>query len=495
MTCPPRFGTPRTPSRKTLGGAVGVLAAMLGKPLMEWQQYVVDVVLEIDPATGELAYNEWSLTVPRQSGKTTLLLAKNSHRCMATGFFGPNQQVAYAAQTKLKATEKFEKDYALTLRQAARSSAVLKQVKVRTGNVKVDIRYPNGSVWAVESGTEKSGHGSTLDSADVDEAFSQVDNRLEQAFSPAMITRRNRQLGIVSTAGWEDASPYLLGKVQVGRKAVADGVTHGLAYFEWSAPDDADPGDERVWLACMPALHRPDCLPGCALHTIQVEAIRAEYDKALRENKLTEFSRAYLNQWRPKPRPGDETALGNWSACLGSFTADAPLPAVAAIAVSVAKGRDSAAIGGCGWVDDTPVVSLVDERPGVEWVKGEASRIGKQCNVPVAVLVTGPAGEKVAADIEALGAEVVRAKLPEYVIACDDIYDRVTRQAILHPGDSALNDSVIGARWRPCGDGRRVFGWRASESNLAPTEAVTLALWAAQRETESVYETRGLLTL
>ncbi len=40
-----------------------------------------------------------------------------------------------------------------------------------------------------------------------------------------------------------------------------------------------------------------------------------------------------------------------------------------------------------------------------------------------------------------------------------------------------------------------MFGWRASESNLAPTEAVTLALWAAQRETESVYETRGLLTL
>jgi len=455
---------------------------MLGKPLMEWQQYVVDVVLEIDPATGELAYTEWNLTVPRQSGKTTLLLAKNSHRCMATGFFGANQQLAYAAQTKLKATEKFEKDYALAIRQAQRQHVAFKSVLVRTGNVKVDIRYPNGSSWAVESGTEKSGHGSTLDGADVDEAFSQQDNRLEQAFTPAMITRPNRQLGVVSTAGWEDASPYLLGKVQAGRKAVMQDVRHGLAYFEWSAEDDADPGDERVWFDCMPALHRPDCAPDCKRHTVKVQAIRAEYDKALRENKLIEFCRAYLNQWKPKPKPGDETALGNWSDCRGSFDADHPLPPIAAIAVSVAKNRDTAAIAGCGWLDDIPVVSLVDERPGVEWAKAEAARIGKEHSVPVVVLVSGPTGEKFAEDVEALGAKVLRAKLPEYITACDDIYDRVTRQQVMHPNDPSLNESVIGARWRPCGDGRRVFGWKASESNLAPTEASTLALWGAQQD-------------
>ena len=481
MTCPPRFGTARSPERKTLGPAAGLLAAMLGKPLMEWQQYVLDVLLEIDPETGELAYDEWVLTVPRQSGKTTLVLVKNSHRCMATRFFGPNQQVAYAAQTKLKATEKFEKDYALAIKQAARAAPAFKQVLVRTGNVKVDIRYPNGSTWAVESGTEKSGHGSTLDAADIDEAFSQVDNRLEQAFSPAMVTRVNRQLGVVSTAGWEDASPYLLGKVQVGRKAVADGLRRGLAYFEWSAPEDADPGDESVWLACMPAVHRPDCDPGCKRHTVRVETIRAEYARALRENKLTEFCRAYLNQWKPKPRPGDETALGNWSACGEGFTDRNPLPPVAAIGVSVSKGRDSAAIGGAGWLGDVPVVSMVDARPGVEWAKAEASRIAVQYGVPVAVLVSGPAGEKFADDIEASGAQVLRARLAEYVTACDEIYDRVTARRVLHPNDSALNDSVIGARWRPCGDGRRVFGWKASESDLAPTEAVTLALWAAQQ--------------
>src|SRR4051812_49967125 len=83
LECPPRFGTPRSPERATLGPAVGMLSAMLGMPFMEWQQHVADVVLEIDPDTGELVYDEYLLTVPRQSGKTTFILAKASHRCSA----------------------------------------------------------------------------------------------------------------------------------------------------------------------------------------------------------------------------------------------------------------------------------------------------------------------------------------------------------------------------------------------------------------------------
>lgn len=451
---------------------------MLGTPLMEWQQYVADVLLEIDPKTGELVYSEWLLTVPRQSGKTTFLLAKNCHRGMATGFFGPGQQIAYAAQTQKKATEKFEKGYAVTLKQAKRRHPALRPVSVRTGNQKVDIRFPNDSSWFVESGTEKSGHGSVLDSADIDEAFSQPDNRLEQAFEPAMITRRNRQLGAVSTAGWLDASPYLWPKVETGRKLVARGVTRGVAIFEWSAPDDADPGDESVWYACMPALHRPECPAECTRHTIRIEAIRAVYAKAVRENKIADFCRAYLNQWRPKPKEGEETALGNWASCERELT---EMPALRALGVAVSKDRDSAAVGGCGFIsdDDLPLVSLVEHRPGVDWAAEVAAEMAKRHDIPVAVDVGGPSGETLAESIEALGARVVRYRIGDYIEACSEIFDRVTARRLAHPGDPGLNASVIGARWRSVGDGRRVFGRKASESDITPTESVTLALRAA----------------
>ena len=72
--CLPRWATPRSADRETLGGEVGALARQLGQPLMPWQQLVADVGLELDPESGLPAYREIVVTVPRQSGKTTLVL-------------------------------------------------------------------------------------------------------------------------------------------------------------------------------------------------------------------------------------------------------------------------------------------------------------------------------------------------------------------------------------------------------------------------------------
>lgn len=473
LTCPPRFGTQRSPERATLGPAVGMVAAMLGKPLMEWQQYVADIILELDPESGELVYAEWGLTVPRQSGKSVFILAKASHRCLATQFFGGDQTVAYAAQTKLKATDKFERDYGRAIAFGARRI----KARVRTGNQKVDIRYPNGSIFAVEAVTEKAGHGDVLDEAYVDEAFAQQDNRMEQAFEPAMVTRRNHQLGVVSTAGWEDASPYLLGKVQAGRKLVEQDVRRGTAYFEWSAPDDADPGDEATWLACMPALHRPDCAPGCKRHTVTIKTIRGIYEKALRENKLSDFCRAYLNQWKRKPREGEETALGNWAACARKGLEQ---PEPTGLAVALARGRDWASIGAAGMLeDDVPVIALVERKPGTDWLAERAAGLSQAYGLAVVVDVGSNAGVNTAKAIRDAGGTVTEVKLAEYVQACDDIFDRVRDQQVAHTDDPLLNGQVEATRWRAVGDARRVFGRKVSEGDIDGTEAVTLALWGA----------------
>jgi phage terminase large subunit-like protein len=47
---------------------------------MPWQQDAADVAYEYDPVTGLFRYDEVDITVPRQSGKTTLTLAKKVHR-------------------------------------------------------------------------------------------------------------------------------------------------------------------------------------------------------------------------------------------------------------------------------------------------------------------------------------------------------------------------------------------------------------------------------
>ena len=75
---------------------------------MPWQRYVADTALEIDPASGRLKYRTVVITVPRQSGKTTLLLSLMVHRAIG---FGQRQNIVYTAQTQKAARKKWEEEH------------------------------------------------------------------------------------------------------------------------------------------------------------------------------------------------------------------------------------------------------------------------------------------------------------------------------------------------------------------------------------------------
>src|SRR5881394_1733943 len=171
--CRPRFVTPRS-DRPTLGPRVAEVSELLGQPLMPWQRDVLDTALEVDPDTGLLVYREVVLTVPRQSGKTWLLLCLMVHRALG---FGEPQSIVYAAQTRIEARKKWEDDFVRRLQR----SGLRHQFQVRKQIGQESIRWNNGSLHGITSGTEKSGHGATLDLAVLDEAFAHEDARLEQA--------------------------------------------------------------------------------------------------------------------------------------------------------------------------------------------------------------------------------------------------------------------------------------------------------------------------
>src|SRR5690606_34926578 len=103
------------------------------------------------------------------------------------------------------------------------------------------------------------------------------------------------QILVCSTAG-TDESLVLNRKVEAGRAAVEADSGHGVAYFEWSAPDDWDPDDEASYFTFSPALC-PDPPCRCAppgenwRHTITLEVLRSE--RASMEPD--EFKRAYGN--------------------------------------------------------------------------------------------------------------------------------------------------------------------------------------------------------
>jgi hypothetical protein len=450
--CSPLYATPRDPSRKTLGGAVARVAKALGTPLMPWQRQVADVAMEIDPQTGRLAYGEVDLTTPRQSGKTTLELGVLVHRCRTWAA----SRALYSAQSRLHAHKKWEDEHVAILKR----SPFAGEFTVRYQRGDEAIRWANGSLHGITAPGEKAGHSEVLDLAVVDEAWAHGDARLEQGLSPTMVTRPQPQLWVVSTAGTY-RSAYLRGKVERGRARVAHGRHHGVAYFEWSAPEGADPADPATWWACMPALGR----------TVTQARIAAEFERL----DLADFCRAYLN-WFPSAIPADWLVISEaaWRA-LADPRSEAIDPV--AFAADVTPERSHAAIAVAGRrLDGLGHGEVVDHRSGTGWVVPRLLELHQRWQ-PCAVVVddTGPAGSLIA-PLEAAGVEVVKPTAREAAHAAGDLFDAVTEATVRYVPRAALDAAVAGARHRPLGDG---WAWarKGLSVDICPLVALTLARW------------------
>lgn len=266
----PRWATEPS-GRESFAPAVVDVAQVLGLDLLPWQRRVIDVALEHDD--NQLAYRDVVVTISRQGGKSTLLLALFVWRMLAH----PGQHVVFAAQSRLAARNKLFDDWWPVIRRSPVSSMF--ELTRATGNE--TLRASNGSLLRILSTEEASGHGESLDLVLLDECWS-LEAHTEQAVRPAMVTKPNAQMWTVSTAGTAK-SVWWRGKVDSGRAAVDAGSQSGLCFFEWSAPADADPADPATWAAAHPAFG----------HTITEDVFAADFAAM----SIGEFRRSHLNQW------------------------------------------------------------------------------------------------------------------------------------------------------------------------------------------------------
>ena len=477
--CRPRFATPRNPDVPTLGAEVGEVARRLGTPLMPWQQDVVDVAYEYDPDTGLFLYDEVDVGVPRQSGKTTAVRAKTVHR-MTVGArkWGP-QRSTDTAQTRLAARKKLERDFAPAVR-ASRSFREVPHSRARpTGptewrlslnNGSELIEFGSGSYWQIDAPSRTGGHGDTLDDGTIDEAFAHQNDEVEGSMRPAMATRRNAQLWVISTAG-DAKSFYLWRKVLAGRDAVESGTRDRVAYFEWSAPDDADPGDPETWRACSPALGI----------TIDESFIEGEWQRALRKGAegINTFRRAYLNQWPEIPILEEAVyrivAAAAWAACADPFHhPNGPLSYALDVDTN-AVGEEWCSIAASDGVH-VEIVTPPDVASGLDWVVPSA--VARRDRFTEIVLdPNGPAG-KLIAPLEVAGIPVRKVSPSEFVQACGLFADGVKDNLIRHIDQPVLNRAIAGAARRDVGDGAWKMSRSRSSVDIGPAVAVALARFA-----------------
>lgn len=460
LTCSPRFATRPRPDRPTYGPAIAATGVALGTPLLPWQRYVAQVATEL---TGDTvhgvpvpAYRTVIVTVPRQSGKTTLLLASFVQRCLG---WPTRQQVIYAAQTRAAAREKWSEQVQLLRRSPL---AQRTPFTTRAANGSESVTFANGSRWGLIANTERAGHGlSAVTQACLDEAFALTDDRLEQALRPAMQTRPDAQLWIVSTAGTA-SSTFLRARIEQGRVAAERDPGTGVAYFEWSAPDDADPNDPDVWAACMPALG----LTGTTLDTLRADHAGMP---------LGEWRRAYLNQWTESVDQVIPPAV--WAAAHGTDPIAGPI----VLAVDLAPDRDHASIIAAGPTAAGRVaVQVIDHAPGVDWLLPALTAATHELRpMALALDAAGPARSYLDQYRHTLPVPVLPVSSADLAAAAGRFVDEVTAGQVVHRHDPPLDRAVQAAARRPTGD---AWTWtrRRSSGDVTALVAATVAVWTVR---------------
>lgn len=427
---------------------MAAVAEALGQPLMPWQTLIAEVGTELLD-DGRPAYREIVVTVPRQSGKTTLTLALEVQRALA---WDVPQRIAYTAQTGADARKKLLDDQVPILMGSPLRKAV---ARVHRAQGNESITFTGGSRIDVLASSESAGHGKTLDLGVIDEAFADIDDRREQAILPAMATRANAQIVVVSTAGTE-TSAYLRRKVESGRSAVGAGADTGIAYFEWCAEEDADPDDPATWWSCMPALG----------HTISEDVVR----HARQTMSDGDFRRSMLNQWTVTTERLIPATVWD-AACRPDAAPDGKL----FFALDVNPERSAAAIAVAGQAGG---VEVIEHRAGVGWCVQRVAEIAAAHGGTVTVDARGPASSLVP-DLEQAGVRLVLVQPGEVASSCMSFFDALADGTVAvrrHPGldaaAAAVTRQVSGDSWR----------WaRRDGSDITPLMAVTLAAWSATK--------------
>jgi hypothetical protein len=437
--------------RPTRGEEVANVARLLGRPLTPWQRLVADVSLELLP-DGSLAYSKVIVLVPRQNGKTTLIMGVECWRATA---WTEAQHVGYTAQDGNAARKKLIQEQAPII-ERSRMRSLLFNIYRGVGDERV--LWKNGSQIDVVASSASSGHGRTYDMVVFDEAFDDADDRREQALIPSLITRPSTQTWVISTAG-DEGSVYLRRQVEMGRAAVAAGDREGIAYFEWSAPDEADIDDPKTWWSCMPAL-------GHTITEKKISEIRATSTESL-------FRRMMLNQWTSSEEAVIPPGLWNL-VCVDEWPEKGDLDRSAVtFALDVNPERSSASIavadttGKCELVE-TGLSPVAGSKRAIElalkWSKGGYPRVVIDAKGPAALFKS---------EIELEGVMCIEYQAPDMAKACARIYDAVADRTVQILRSTALDQARAAASKRVILD---TWTWsRTGAADISPLVALTMA--------------------
>lgn len=447
----------------TTGPEVLDVCEMARLQLLPWQADVLNDCL------GEAPGGNWSaqsvgLVVPRQNGKTEILIA----RILAGLFLLEEEEIIYSAHRADTSLGIFRR----LVKYLNRSKVFGREIKsVRTTNGQEGVELRSGQRVGFRTRAQEGGRGFSADCIIFDEAF-EISEDLQAALLPTLIARPNAQVWYTGTAVDQQVHRNGVVFARIRENGIAGDPDE--AFFEWSAVgdlNDLDPDvldDRELWAATNPSL---------GYHASE-KAIALNRRSMKRRKFATEC--LCIGDWPAT----DEDALhvvdlAKWAALEDP---ESRVPDPVCFAFDCTPDRSRAAIGVAGRRPDGKFhLEVVEHKPGVAWVPRRLREL-KGVHRPrmIACDAAGPVNAIVADVEKELGEEVRKLTAREHAEAFGMFYDGVEDDALCHLGQEELRSALDGAVTRPMGDGGQAWSRKNSGIDICPLVAVTLALWGAK---------------
>jgi hypothetical protein len=410
------------------------------------------------------------LSIPRQVGKTYLIGAIIFALCLAE----PGTLVLWTAHRYPTANETFQS-----------MKTMVEQPKLRPHIVSATnpggngvIKFRNGS--RILFGARERGFGRGFQRVAIivfDEGQILTQAALDDMI-PATNTHPNPLVFFIGTPPKPtDPSDVFLSM----RHEALSGESGDYLYVEFSADEDADPGDREQWAKANPSF--PHRTPARAMLRMK-RLLGAE-----------SFLREGLGIWDRVGGLGVFTA-GAWARCFIGFQADGetPLEPVGELmALGVAADLDQVflSLGAVGGNDGKHHLgSVLRSRADVELEEfaAEVKRLQDAYDVPVVLDEKGPAAFAVPV-LEAAGVRLTLISLNEFIQACSDLRVAVEQRTVTHGDFDDLNAAVDAAGWRKVGERGRAFARKSGDISML--EAVAIALHASSKPTREFWGAFG----
>ncbi|NUO35876.1 MAG: terminase [Nocardioidaceae bacterium] len=398
------------------------------------------------------------LSIPRQVGKTYLIGAIIFALCLAN----PGTLVLWTAHRYPTANETFQS-----------MKTMVEQPKLRPHIVSASnpggngvIRFRNGS--RILFGARERGFGRGFQRVAIivfDEGQILTQAALDDMI-PATNTHPNPLVFFIGTPPKPtDPSDVFINM----RHEALSGESGDYLYVEFSADEDADPGDREQWAKANPSYpHRTT--PRAILRMKRLLGIES-------------FLREGLGIWDRVGGLGIFTA-GAWARCFIGYLADGKTvaePVGEPLSLGVAADLDQtwlslgAAVGNDGKHHLGSVLRCRADVDAERFV-AEVRRLQDSYDVPVGIDKKGPASFLIPA-LEAACVRLTFLGLDDFVQACSDLRSAVEQGTVTHGDYDDLNAAVDASGWRRVGE-RRVFARKSGD--ISSLEAVAIALRISQ---------------